>query len=210
VSTFFWKPRGQARRRNQEVQQGTLALMVLTTLEVLGPQHGYGLAKRIEQISNDALTVNQGSLYPLLLKLETGGRDHLGMGVVGQQSTGALLPLDGGRPAPTPSGNAELGGNHRADCTVPQYESGGRVVMALQRFLTRLFASLTGRRNEARLREELESHLQMQAADNVRAGMSMEEARRQAVLKFGPIEALKDNYRDEQRLPVLDDLLSRR
>ncbi len=78
--------------------------------------------------------------------------------------------------------------------------------MALRRFFTRLCASITGRRDEARLREELESHLQMQVADNVRAGLSTAEARRQAVLKFGPIEALKDNYRDEQRLPVLDDL----
>lgn len=60
-------------RRNQEVHQGTLALMVLRTLDVLGPQHGYGLAKRIEQISNDALAVNQGTLYPLLLKLEQEG-----------------------------------------------------------------------------------------------------------------------------------------
>jgi transcriptional regulator len=57
-------------RRKKEVQQGTLALMVLKTLDVLGPQHGYGLAKRIEQISGDALSVNQGTLYPLLLKLE--------------------------------------------------------------------------------------------------------------------------------------------
>ena len=60
-------------RRKKEVQQGTLALMVLKTLDVLGPQHGYGLAKRIEQISNDALSVNQGTLYPLLLRLEHEG-----------------------------------------------------------------------------------------------------------------------------------------
>jgi transcriptional regulator len=60
-------------RRKKEVQQGTLALMVLKTLDVLGPQHGYGLAKRIEQISCDALSVNQGTLYPLLLKLEHEG-----------------------------------------------------------------------------------------------------------------------------------------
>jgi transcriptional regulator len=60
-------------RRKKEVQQGTLALMVLKTLDVLAPQHGYGLAKRIEQISCDALSVNQGTLYPLLLKLEHEG-----------------------------------------------------------------------------------------------------------------------------------------
>jgi PadR family transcriptional regulator PadR len=71
--SLFLKPTGPDMRRNKEVQQGTLALMVLKTLDVLGPQHGYGLAKRIEQISNDALSVNQGTLYPLLLRLEQEG-----------------------------------------------------------------------------------------------------------------------------------------
>ena len=60
-------------RRKKDVQQGSLALMVLKTLDVLGPVHGYGLAKRIEQISGDVLSVNQGTLYPLLLKLEQEG-----------------------------------------------------------------------------------------------------------------------------------------
>jgi len=55
--------------KDSDVRQGTLALMVLKTLDVLGPQHGYGIARRIEQISGDLLTVNQGTLYPVLLKL---------------------------------------------------------------------------------------------------------------------------------------------
>jgi len=55
-----------------DVRQGTLALMVLKTLDVLGPLHGYGIARRIEQISGD-LTLNQGTLYPVLLKLEHQG-----------------------------------------------------------------------------------------------------------------------------------------
>ena len=53
-----------------DVRQGTLALMVLKTLDVLGPLHGYAIARRIEQISGDLLTLNQGTLYPVLLKLE--------------------------------------------------------------------------------------------------------------------------------------------
>lgn len=57
----------------RDVQQGTLALMLLKTLEVLGPLHGYGIARRIEQISGDLLAVNQGTLYPVLLKLEHEG-----------------------------------------------------------------------------------------------------------------------------------------
>ncbi len=60
-------------KEKTDVLQGTLALMVLKTLEVLGTLHGYGIARRIEQISGDLLTVNQGTLYPVLLKLEQEG-----------------------------------------------------------------------------------------------------------------------------------------
>ena len=56
-----------------DVLQGTLALMILKTLETLGPQHGYGIARRIEQMSRDALRLNQGTLYPALVKLEQQG-----------------------------------------------------------------------------------------------------------------------------------------
>ena len=56
-----------------DVWQGTLALMVLRTLETMGPQHGYGLARRIEQTSGDHLALNYGTLYPALLKLEQEG-----------------------------------------------------------------------------------------------------------------------------------------
>ena len=56
-----------------EVWQGTLALMTLKTLETMGPQHGYGLARRIEQTSGDRLQLNYGTLYPALLRLEQEG-----------------------------------------------------------------------------------------------------------------------------------------
>ncbi len=56
-----------------DVLQGTLALMVLKTLQTLGPQHGYGIARRIEQVSEGALQLNQGTLYPALVKLEQQG-----------------------------------------------------------------------------------------------------------------------------------------
>jgi PadR family transcriptional regulator PadR len=56
-----------------DVWQGTLALMVLKTLETMGPLHGYGIARRIEQTSGDLLSVNYGTLYPALLKLEQEG-----------------------------------------------------------------------------------------------------------------------------------------
>ena len=56
-----------------EVWQGTLALMVLKCLEALGPQHGYGIARRIEETSANLLSINHGTLYPVLLKLEQEG-----------------------------------------------------------------------------------------------------------------------------------------
>jgi transcriptional regulator len=60
-------------KQKTDVLQGTLGLMALKTLEALGPLHGYGIARRIEQISGDLLAVNQGTLYPVLLKLEQEG-----------------------------------------------------------------------------------------------------------------------------------------
>ena len=56
-----------------DVWQGTLALMILKTLETMGPQHGYGVARRIEQTSDQRLSVNYGTIYPALLKLEQEG-----------------------------------------------------------------------------------------------------------------------------------------
>src|ERR1700735_213587 len=71
---------GMAMKEKPDVLQGTLALMVLKTLDALGPQHGWGIARRIEQISGDLLALNQGTLYPLLLKLEHEGSIASGWG----------------------------------------------------------------------------------------------------------------------------------
>src|SRR5579863_4279564 len=73
MAYFLWETKISRMKEKKDVLQGTLALMVLKTLDVLGPLHGYGIARRIEQISGDLLTVNQGTLYPVLLKLEQEG-----------------------------------------------------------------------------------------------------------------------------------------
>jgi PadR family transcriptional regulator PadR len=61
------------RKEKADVLQGTLTLLVLQTLETLGPMHGYGIAQRIEQISDQVLQLNQGTLYPALLRMEQEG-----------------------------------------------------------------------------------------------------------------------------------------
>src|SRR6476469_4733183 len=63
----------RARADKVDVLQGTLILLVLRTLETLGPLHGYGIARRIEQISKELLQLNQGTLYPALLRMEQEG-----------------------------------------------------------------------------------------------------------------------------------------
>lgn len=57
----------------QNVVQGTLSLMILKTLQTMGPQHGYGVTRRIEQVGGSRMTLNYGSVYPMLLKLEQEG-----------------------------------------------------------------------------------------------------------------------------------------
>ncbi len=69
---FLWESNRSMEQRT-DVWQGTLALMVLKTLNALGPLHGYGIARRIEQTSENLLSINHGTLYPVLLKLEQEG-----------------------------------------------------------------------------------------------------------------------------------------
>ena len=85
-----------------DVWQGTLALMVLKTLETMGPLHGYGLARRIEQTSGQKLLVNYGTLYPALLKLEQEGFIDAEWGVSDNNRKAKYYRL-------TRAGRAELG-----------------------------------------------------------------------------------------------------
>src|ERR1700747_1695335 len=82
-----------AMKEKPDVLQGTLALMVLKTLDVLGPQHGWVIARRIEQISGDLLAVNQGTLYPLLLKLENEGSIASQWGASEKSARARFYPL---------------------------------------------------------------------------------------------------------------------
>jgi predicted permease len=77
----------------------------------------------------------------------------------------------------------------------------------LRRFLRRLYALTSAERDEERLHAEIEQHLALQTEENLRAGMSPIEARRQAILKFGPVEAVKESYRDQSGLPALETLI---
>src|SRR5215467_6677946 len=78
----------------------------------------------------------------------------------------------------------------------------------LKRLVARIWNFSAGRRGDARLREEIEAHIAMQAEDNMRSGMPPAEARRQAVLKLGAIETIREQYLAEEGLPILEHLLN--
>ena len=77
----------------------------------------------------------------------------------------------------------------------------------LRRFFKRLSSWATARKDEERLRAEIEAHIALQTDENIRAGLSAEEARREAVWKFGPVEAVKESYREQRGLPFIETLI---
>src|SRR5580700_8964961 len=95
-------------------------------------------------------------------------------------------------------------GDHRA---LFQSEGGGFTVKFLRRFFIRLLNLATRRSADQRLREEMAAHLAFQTEENLRAGMSPAEARRQAVLKFGAAEAIREHHHAEQSMPFIENLL---
>ena len=86
-------------KEKNDVWQGTLSLMVLKSLEVMGPLHGYGVARRIEQTSGDLLSINHGTLLPGSAEAGTGGCDRFEVGRLRQQPQGEVLSdYEGGVP----------------------------------------------------------------------------------------------------------------
>jgi transcriptional regulator len=109
---------------SKEVLQGTLDLMVLTTLDTMGPQHGFGLAKRILQISDGILNLNQGTLYPALIRLEQRGWIKSRWGVSDNNRKAKFYEL-------TARGRRRI---------AQEAESWDRTVSLMERFLRRSFA----------------------------------------------------------------------
>src|SRR5262245_30120285 len=138
----------------------------------------------------------------------TGRLHHFGVGHIGQQSQGQVLQINARRPQTARPGNSEMGDNNRDPGAL--LRSVGGVVMnvrQLRGWLMRLSGLFHGARREREFAEELESHLAMHIEDNLGAGMSPEEARRQALIKLGGVRLTKERYREQRGLPMLETLL---
>ena len=112
-----------------DVKQGTLALMILKTLQLMGPLHGYGIARRIEQTSGQQLAINYGTIYPALLKLEQEGHISASWGVSDNNRKAKYLPADAGRAPAHRTGNARVG----ADVGHSRQVSVGRRTVVMRR-----------------------------------------------------------------------------
>jgi len=98
-----------------EVLQGTLDLIVLKTLDAMGPLHGYGIAQRVQQVSEDLLKLNQGTLYPALLRLEQRGWISSKWGVSDNNRKAKYYSLTRGGPQTVDQRSRELGTHGRSD-----------------------------------------------------------------------------------------------
>ena len=176
-----------------DVWKGTLALMILRTLDMLGPLHGYGVARRIEQTSNQLLAINHGTLYPQLMKLEEDGYITGAWGVSenGQRAKFYRLTRAGRRQLR--KGDAGLGSGGRNPGEVPG--AGGD---KMTRWIRRLINLFRRGRLERELAAELESHLGLETDRNLRAGMDPAEARRVAHARLGGVEQVKERWRAAQ------------
>ena len=152
-----------------DVWQGTLALMVLKTIEALGPLHGYGIARRIEQTSGNRLSLNYGTLYPALAEAGAGRVDHLRVGPFREQPQGQVLQAHARGTQAARAGNPGLGGDDRDPGAIPG-SLGGPGMKGLRAWLRRVAGLLPNERRERELADEIESHLQMHVDDNIRVG----------------------------------------
>ena len=140
--------------------QETLDLMVLKTLESMGPLHGYGLARRIEQVSENTVSLNQGTIYPALLRLEQRKWVKAEWGTSKTGRSRQVLFPDPQWPQADRAGDGELGAHRCHHGTLPYpLELGGRPCTWSAFFLAALPLSSAGRQLDADLDEELRAHI---------------------------------------------------
>ena len=185
---------------SREVLQGTLDLMVLRTLETMGPQHGLGLAKRILQVSAGVLDLNQGTVYPALLRLEQRGWIKGRWGVSDNNRRAKFYALTARGRAQIAPRDGELGADRLRDGAVPRARGAGAVIF------DRWLNVFRVRRLDRELEEQLRHHLEALEAEYRDRGMSIDDARRAARRDVGGIAQVKEAYHDVRGLPLVETM----
>ncbi len=182
---------------------GTLDLLILKAVS-LGPQHGYGVLLRIEQISAGALAIEQGALYPALYRLERRGLLKTEWGVSDNNRKAKFYELTtaGAKCLREETAGLEQAGDgyaRRVKCTA--WRGGG--MSGIRMLLAGLFRRT---RVESEMAQELRFHIDSRAADLERSGLSHAAAERRARVEFGGIEKYKESCREASGFHPIDEL----
>ena len=190
-----------------DVLYGTLGLLVIKTLEALGPLHGYRIARRIEQISGNQLALNQGTLYPALLKLEAMAwiSSRWGTSETGRRVKIYTLTRRRAQAAPQGRGAVAACLEHRR--TVPE-DLGDRAMTRLRILLFRLPSLFRSRQLDRDIDDEIASHLAETTDEYIQQGLSPEDARRAALRSFGGVTRAMEVHRDIRSFIWLEHLRS--
>ena len=165
--------RGRHAGSRREVPYGTLDLMVLKTLAAMGPLHGYGIARRIEQAAAGGARAQPGHHLSRAAPARAERLDPQRLGHQREQPARPLLRITSGRPPPAGEGSGAVGA-HRVD---GQPAPGGSVMTRIRVLMSRVLDLLFSRRRERRLEEEIANHLDLLTEQYVAAGMAPAEAR---------------------------------
>ncbi len=181
-----------------DLPQGTLDLLVLKVV-ALGPLHGYGIAHRLQQLSNDVVQVQQGTLYPALHRLENRGllASEWKMSDTGREAKFYRLTTQG------PAGDGQRRGQlaQAVGCRGPDHRRPRR--RSAMTWWRRLF---NRGRLESDLDRELRDHIERQVSDFVAEGLTESEARRRARLAFGGVEQIAEACRDARGTRWIDEV----
>ena len=184
-----------------EVPYGALDLMVLKTLDGMGPLHGYGIARRIEQVAEGSLALNQGTIYPALLRLEQKGVDQERLGHERKQPPRAVL-LDhaSGEEAAVDRGRPVVA--HGSDDV-----AAARGAVVMRTLLSRIRALFRHSRLNEDLDADIRAHLDLLEADYVKSGATPEAARLAARRAFGGVQPMKEVHRDRRGIPLIETVV---
>ena len=195
-------------RRKSDILQGTLDLMVLQTLDAMGPLHGYGIARRIEQISEDVLQLNQGTIYASLLRLQQRRWISASWGTSDNNRKAKFYAITRSRPEAARRPGAELGADlRRDDADAPARASADAMPAWLAILASRLRGLVTGRRQDEEFDREVAAHLDLLTEEHIRRGLPPDEARRQAILRFGGPVQIKEQQHEHRGLPFVETTL---
>ena len=177
----------------------------------MGPQHGYGLARRIEQTSGDLLQLNYGTLYPALLRLEQEGYIRSSWGTSENNRRAKFYELTKAGHRRVQQSRRRVGADHRDSRALPLPGRGGlrwtQFAPNCEPCWMRLVGLLRPTRADEEFRAELESHVDLHTQANIRAGLTPEEARRQALILLGGAEQTRQRRRECRTLPWLESLI---